>query len=135
MTYARVQQFYAAQMRLLDDGKAEEWAATFTEDGEFGQDRRPAPRRGRLDIGAGLRRAADALAERGAVRRHWLGMLTVDERPDGTLHTRYYALVIETPRGGVAALHLSTAVDDVLVRHGDSYLVRSRYVVHDGHTA
>lgn len=132
--YERVQQFYAVQMRLLDEGRAEEWAATFTEDGEFGQDRRPEPRRGRAEIGGRLRKAADALAARGVVRRHWLGMLAVDPRPDGTVTTRYYALVIETPLGGPSALHLSTAVDDVLVPDGDAFLVRRRYVVHDGWT-
>ncbi|MEV4510287.1 nuclear transport factor 2 family protein [Dactylosporangium sp. NPDC049525] len=132
--YQRVQQFYAVQMRLLDEGRAEEWAATFTEDGEFGQDRRPEPRRGRAEIGGRLRTAADALAARGVLRRHWLGMLAVDPQPDGTVLTRYYALVIETPQGGPSALHLSTAVDDVLVPDGDAFLVRRRYVVHDGWT-
>ena len=101
--YQRVQQFYAVQMRLLDEGRAEEWAATFTEDGEFGQDRRPEPRRGRAEIGGRLRKAADALADRGVVRRHWLGMLAVDPQQDGTVRTRYYALVIETPKGGPSA--------------------------------
>lgn len=34
-TYAAVLQFYARQVQLLDSGRFEEYAATFTADGEF----------------------------------------------------------------------------------------------------
>src|SRR2546423_14033546 len=130
--YSELQQFYARQMQLLDDGEAELWAATFTEDGEFGQDIRPEPRVGRVLIGTRMRAAVERLRESGVTRRHWIGMLAVHPQADGTVHTRYYALVLETPRGGQAAVHLSTACDDVLVRDGDRWLVRSRWITHDG---
>ena len=59
-------------------------------------------------------------------------MLAVYPRPDGTVHTRYYALVLETPHGGQAGVHLSTACEDVLVHDGDGWLVRKRWITHDG---
>lgn len=130
--YQRVQQFYAEHMRLLDEGRADEWAAGFTEDGEFAQDKRPEPRRGREVIAAGLRATAAKLAERGVVRRHWIGMLSVHPQDDATVRTRFYALVIETPAGGQPVLHLSTDCADVLVPDGAGWLIRHRRVHHDG---
>ena len=129
--YNRVQQFYARQMRLLDDGQVAEWAATFTVDGSFAANAHPEPTVGRAAIEAGAGRTVAELASDGVVRRHWLGMLSVEPRADGTLRTRCYALVISTPKGGQAGVHVSTSCDDLLVRSGDTFLVRERYVVRD----
>ncbi|MBB2744979.1 UNVERIFIED_ORG: hypothetical protein FHR35_004828 [Microbispora rosea subsp. rosea] len=129
--YLAVQHFYARQMQLLDDGKADEWAATFTEDAVFAANARPEPVRGRADIAAGARQATEQLALDGLVRRHWLGMLSVDTRSDGTVLARSYALVISTPKGGQAGIHVSTVCADVLVWDGDDLLVRSRHVTRD----
>jgi hypothetical protein len=41
-------------------------------------------------------------------------------------------VVFETPRGGEPRLYLSTTAEDVLERDGDGWLVRSRYITHDG---
>ncbi|MFC4908385.1 SgcJ/EcaC family oxidoreductase [Actinomadura gamaensis] len=121
--YARVQDFYARQMRLLDEGKAEEFAETFTEDGVFAQTTSD-PRHGRDAIAIAFRKAIDR--RDGPRRRHWLGMLSVDEEADGTIRTRYYALVIEGRR-----LHLSTSAEDELIDREGALLVRSRTVSHD----
>jgi 3-phenylpropionate/cinnamic acid dioxygenase small subunit len=53
--YEQVQQFYARQMRCLDEGKVTEWAATFTADGVFAANAHPEPFRGRGAIEAGAR--------------------------------------------------------------------------------
>ncbi|MEU3838500.1 nuclear transport factor 2 family protein [Streptomyces sp. NPDC028635] len=98
--YPRVQQFYAAQVRHLDGFRAEEFAATFTEDGVF--DHRPGtePLVGREAIAGAVlgyqrtRHAADPVQ-----RRHWFNMLEVFPQDDGTLRTEYYALVLHTRPG------------------------------------
>ncbi|MFC4910152.1 nuclear transport factor 2 family protein [Actinomadura gamaensis] len=129
--YQQIQHFYARQLRLLDEGRTAEWAATFEPGGVFDADGLPEPVRGREAIESASRAAAEKLAADGIRRRHWLGMLEVGERPDGTLLARTYALIISTPRGGPAGLHMSTTCDDVLVRDGADLLVRHRRVRRD----
>ncbi|WP_406632006.1 nuclear transport factor 2 family protein [Amycolatopsis sp. WGS_07] len=133
--YAELQQFYSAQMQLLDDGAAEEWARTFTPDGVFEQNVLPQPWKGRDEIAAKMRAAVEKVAAKQLDRRHWIGMVTA--RPDGpgAVRTRYYATVVQTPAGGSAEVHLSTRAEDVLVRSGGSWLVEHRSVWHDGSTA
>ncbi|MEV0264798.1 nuclear transport factor 2 family protein [Streptomyces sp. NPDC050617] len=129
--YQEVQHFYGRQMRYLDEARVTEWAGTFTEDGVFTANAHPQPSTGRAEIAAGARKAADQLAEQGIQRRHWLGMLQVDEQPDGTVRARTYALILSTPRGGQAAVHLSCSCDDVLVRQDGKLLVKHRKVERD----
>jgi 3-phenylpropionate/cinnamic acid dioxygenase small subunit len=129
--YAEVQQFYSRQMRLLDDGQVDGWAETFTADGVFAANAHPEPAVGRAAITAGARQAHAALTEQGIQRRHWLGMLDVEPQPDGTILARSYALILSTPRGGQAAVHLSCTCDDVIVREEGRLLVRERRVSRD----
>ncbi|WP_433170093.1 nuclear transport factor 2 family protein [Actinoallomurus sp. CA-150999] len=129
--YQEVQHFYGRQMRLLDEGAVTAWAETFTEDGVFAANGHPAPSVGRAAIEAGARKAVEALVEQGIQRRHWLGMLEVAERGDGAVVARTYALIVSTPRGGRAAVHLSCTCEDVLVREDGRLLVRHREVNRD----
>ncbi|MEU7040851.1 nuclear transport factor 2 family protein [Streptomyces varsoviensis] len=130
--YQEVQHFYGRQMRYLDEARAVEWSRTFTEDGVFTANAHPQPSTGRTEIAAAARKAADQLAEQGIQRRHWLGMLQVDEQADGTVRARTYALIVSTPRGGQAAVHLSCSCDDLLVRQADgNLLVKHRTVERD----
>ncbi len=130
--YPEILQFYAKHMRLLDEGAAEEWADDFTGDAVFTQNVKPVPWRGRGEIAALMRRGADRLAASGIVRRHWLSMVSIDREDDDTVHTRYYAVIFETPKGGKPSVHLCTTGEDELVRHGDRWLVRYRSIAHDG---
>jgi SnoaL-like domain len=129
--HAEVQHFYARQMRYLDEGAVAEWAGTFVEDGVFAANGHPAPFRGRDEIEAGARKAAQALAAQGIRRRHWLGMIEVAEQPDGTIRADSYALIIATPAGGQAAVQMSTSCSDVLVRRDGGFLVAERQVCRD----
>jgi 3-phenylpropionate/cinnamic acid dioxygenase small subunit len=129
--YQEIQHFYGRQMRCLDSGAVDEWAATFTEDGVFAANAMPEPQRGRSAIVAGARRATEQLAEQGIQRRHWLGMLQVDSQDDGTILARTYALIISTELGGQAEVRLSCTCDDVLVREDGRLLVRHRQVYRD----
>lgn len=127
-----IQHFYARQMQELDAGRSDAWAATFTPDGTFAAPGRPEPVSGREALAKAAAAAAAEHAEQSLVPRHWLGMLTVESRPDGRVLTRCYALVIVTPLGGTPALHRSTVCEDVLVREDSgTWLVEYRRVSRD----
>jgi 3-phenylpropionate/cinnamic acid dioxygenase small subunit len=129
--YEEVTRFYARQMQLLDDGRVTEWAATFTADGVFAANARPEPTTGREAIENSARQATRLLADQGVQDRHWMGMVDVEQRNDGTVSARSYALIIRTPRGGPAGVHLSCTCDDVLVREDGRLLVSDRRVRRD----
>jgi actinorhodin biosynthesis protein ActVIA len=132
--YAQVQQFYARQVALLDDLRAEEFAATFTADAVFAPSPATAPVHGRTAIAAALRSAHERKFGTEPVRRrHWFNMLRVDPGPDGTLRTHYYTLVAVTrPWNPVPVIGPSAVVEDVLV-HDDAglLLTRERRVIPD----
>jgi hypothetical protein len=130
--YQDIQQFYAQQMQALDEGATDEWAATFTPDGEFAAGGLPEPVRGRDAIAAGASKIAGEFADRGVQRRHWLGMLTVTPGPGGSVRARAYALVLEIPAGGDVIARRSTVCDDELVPADGGWLVRRREVTRDG---
>ncbi|GGX79967.1 nuclear transport factor 2 family protein [Streptomyces minutiscleroticus] len=129
---ASVEQFYARHMQLLDDGDAEAWAETFTEDGLFALPGRPEPTRGRAALAEGARRAHTERLASHETHRHWHGMLDIRPQDDGSVHVRCYALVVATPRGGEPRLHRSCVCRDVLVPAGSQWQVRSRRVTRDG---
>lgn len=129
--YSQIEQFYAAQMQLLDDGAVQEWADTFTLDGVFAANAHPEPARGREAIATAAKRTVAELAEQGLVRRHWIGMLSVRGNDDGTVAARSYAVVLQTPKGGQAAIRFSTVCEDVLVRRDGDWQVLDRKVSRD----
>lgn len=116
--HSEIQHFYARQMQLLDAGRTDEWADTFTQDGVFAANGRTAAT-GRPAIRKSAAQTAAQLAEKGVQVRHWLGMADVRPKPDGTLHVSCYALILNTAQGGSPAVHLSTTCEDVLVRAED----------------
>jgi len=129
--YQQVQQFYARQMQLLDDGEVDAWADTFTEDGVFAANAQPEPTVGREAIVAAARKATEQFAAQGIQRRHWLGMVSVTGQEGTTVTARCYALVIETPRGGQSAIRVSTLCEDVLELGPAGPVVRRRDITRD----
>lgn len=129
--YAEVQQFYAWQSHLLDDGAAVEWAETYTADGSFDPPSAPRPVRGRADLAAGVREAAAERARTGETHRHIFSATTVRPQEDGSLLARSYTQVIVTPRGGPPSHYLMCVCEDVLVREGGELKVRQRRVTRD----
>ncbi|SEK75725.1 nuclear transport factor 2 family protein [Streptacidiphilus jiangxiensis] len=131
--YAEVQQFYARQVQLLDAVRAEEFAATFAEDGVFEHSPDSAPASGRAGIAAEVRDFnAKRFAKDPVQRRHWFNMLVVEEQPDGSLHTQFYALVMMTRPGElVPVIAPSCVVRDVLVREDGALRTRRRKVSQD----
>jgi len=130
-TYYEIQDFYARQMQLLDQGYTEEWARTFTENGVFAANVQPEPVRTRSAIAAGAAAASAELSAQGIRRRHWLGMVSARPRPDGTVSAHCYALVIITPRGGKPSIGASTSCDDILIREDGDWKVQVRTVMRD----
>jgi hypothetical protein len=131
--YTGVQQFYARQMGLLDDGRPDDWADTFTEDAVFQEaSRLDEPLRGREAIRASSRARKVRLEEAKIDFRHWLGMLEVTPEADGSLRARSYALAMRTQRGGPLEVFASVVCRDHLVPVDGSWQVRVRDLRHDG---
>ncbi|MEE1840028.1 nuclear transport factor 2 family protein [Streptomyces sp. NPDC007076] len=129
--YPQIQQFYAHQMQLFDSHEAERWAGTFTEDAVFDVPTLDEPVRGRTALASNVRRNEAQQARSGERFRHWIGMLDLRPRGDGTLHTRCYALVYVTPGQGRSAVHRVCVMEDVLVRSRGKWRVRHRVVTRD----
>ncbi|MET8944913.1 nuclear transport factor 2 family protein [Streptomyces sp. NPDC004542] len=131
LRYAEVQWFYARQMQQLDLGKAGPWARTFTEDAVFDVPTLPEPVRGRAGLVAAVERAHARLAEAGERHRHFMGMVDVLERADGTLDVRSYTTVYASVAGGVSRVHRVCVCEDVLVRVDGELRVAHRKVTRD----
>ncbi|MEU9336272.1 nuclear transport factor 2 family protein [Streptomyces sp. NPDC048290] len=130
--YTEVQQFYARHIQLLDEGRAEDAAATFTEDASLvSPPKIPEPIQGRDRLAAGLRTAADELAAEGVRYRRCHTMMAVETRPDDRLFVRAYVQVIRTRRGGEATLHAMCVCEDILVREDGELKVQERVVTRD----
>jgi EmrB/QacA subfamily drug resistance transporter len=130
--HLRVEDFYVRRLKALDRGDADAWSRTFTENGSFSTNVRVGATHGRAAIRDEVARAHAGLVQRSAHRRHWLGMLSVDERGDGTVHTSFYALVYEVAHGGVAALSASTTGESLLEQADDGrFLVREEKIRRD----
>lgn len=134
--YADVQQFYATQALLLDRGLHDEdtlwrWARTFVEDGSFWINFAPKPAVGWEQIVNAITASTQHVRERNILRRHWFSMLAVYPQQDGTLRTRYYALVIATEPGGMPRIDASTVTLDTLVHIDGTLRTRSRRVLRD----
>jgi actinorhodin biosynthesis protein ActVIA len=138
--YIEVQEFYARQIRLHDTGRIEEWAATFTEDGqiqhlpEHAVDHRVGKSliRGRAELADAMKKIVKRLAEDKIQQRHWYTTMTVEPRDDGAIETSFYAVVNWIKRGGKPVPEVHTHARDVLVRDGNGNLrVHSRTLKHD----
>ncbi|ATZ29781.1 nuclear transport factor 2 family protein [Streptomyces lavendulae] len=131
--YTQVQQFYARQMGLLDDGFPDAWADTFTEDAVFQEaSRLDEPLRGRDAIRDSSRARKKRLEAEEIDFRHWLGMLDVRPQADGSLHARSYALAMRTRRGGELDIFASVVCHDRLVSVEGAWQVAERDLHHDG---
>lgn len=128
--YHQVQNFYARQMQLLDSGRVEEWAETFTEDGVFETDTAGSTT-GREAISRAAGTAQEALRAKGIRHRHWLGMVDVRADGENRLEVRSYALVLAIALGRPATVHVSTTCDDELVQEDGRWRVRRRVVHRD----
>lgn len=125
-TLVLVHQLYGGQSHCIDEGRARDWADTFTPDGEFHSPSYPAPVTGTEAL---TRFAADFAAQPG-VTRHVLTNIHVAPSGDGLL-VRAYLQIVRTLPGGPAELLRQTAITDHLVRHAGTWRIRRREVRRD----
>lgn len=131
--YAQVQQFYAGQVRTLDEMRADAFAASFTEDGVF--DHRPGaePLVGHAAISGAVRAYQETKHAVDPVqRRHWFNMVQVFPQDDGSIRTEYYAVVYQTrPNVSEPLVGPSCSVTDVLVLEDGELRTKFRKVSPD----
>jgi len=125
-----IQQYYAVQMRCLDNGDADGFAATFTEDAVFVHDPGETVE-GRSAIAAATKINVARVREARTVRRHWFGMMIIEPDSDSQIRTQYTAITTSTMADGTTALGTGSLVEDVLVRHGGQLSTASRTVHSD----
>ncbi|GAA2719544.1 MULTISPECIES: nuclear transport factor 2 family protein [Streptomyces] len=126
-----IQQFYARHMQLLDDGAAEQWARTFTDDAVFAAPSLREPVRGREAIAAGARAAAEGRAGAGEVHRHWVGMTTLGPGVRDGIEAVSYVQILAVGRQGPPRVHLSCVMRDRLVRQDGELRVAERRITRD----
>ena len=88
--------------------------------------------RGREALAAGVRAAHAARLADGEQHRHWHGMVSVREEPEGAVVARCYALILATPAGGTLRPHLSCVCEDRFVAEDGRLLLAERRVRRDG---
>jgi 3-phenylpropionate/cinnamic acid dioxygenase small subunit len=128
--YSQVEQFYAFQMQVIDDGDAAGWAATFVEDGVFTSNGMPEPVVGRDRLTAEAADTVARLSDAGTARRHIVSNVRIEQVSPDLLRVTSYVPVIDTT-DGVAVLRTSTVMRDELVRGATGWLVRHREVSRD----
>jgi 3-phenylpropionate/cinnamic acid dioxygenase small subunit len=130
-TFVEVQQLYARQSHLIDSGRAQEWARTFTEDGEFHSPSYPEPVIGAEALRAFAERFTEEAASAGQVRRHVLTNVFAQPGRNGELQVSAYLQVIATTVTGVTTILRFTTCHDRLVREGRGWRIARREVRRD----
>ncbi|MEO9322478.1 nuclear transport factor 2 family protein [Nocardioides sp. C4-1] len=130
---SELERFYARQSRLIDDGNAVGWAATFTADGVFDSPSYPRPARGTDELVAFARGFHDSCVEQATRLRHVVTNVdvvgydaTADPAPDlapdqiaDEVEVRAYLQIVATPAGQDSRLVRLTTITDRLVRRAD----------------
>ncbi|WP_051342883.1 nuclear transport factor 2 family protein [Pseudonocardia spinosispora] len=128
--HCQIEQFYAAQMQVLDGGDAASWAVTFAEDGVFTSNGMPDPVVGRAALESAAVDTIARLNGQGITRRHFVSNVRIESISDGVVQVASYVPVIDTV-DGVASLRTSTVMRDQLVRSEAGWLIRHRTVTRD----
>ncbi|MEI4742915.1 nuclear transport factor 2 family protein [Rhodococcus erythropolis] len=126
-----IQQLYGHQSHCIDSGRQQDWAQTFTDNGEFHSPSYPEPVVGFDDLAAFAARfhaAAEAVDE---VHRHVLTNLVVEAVDESALAVRGYLQIVATARGGESRLVRMTTIDDRVVRVGEEWKIARRTVSRD----
>lgn len=128
--YPRVQQFYAAQMQLLDERDFAGYAGTFTQDAEFAHTPGQPPARTRPGILESLTDFHRRFADDPMQRRHCVSMIDLKPADGGALGSTAYCLVVKV-RPGEAPAFVSCVMHDVLLEMEGRLLTRSRHITYD----
>src|SRR5690606_10035149 len=126
-----VHQLYGFQSHYIDNGRAADWAATFTVAGEFHSPSYPEPVAGRAaltDFARGFYAAARAAHE---IHLHVVTNLAIRQLDAATLEAGAYLQIVATPRGERSLLVRMTTFVDRLERTGDGWAIAHRRVSRD----
>ncbi|MFD0900475.1 nuclear transport factor 2 family protein [Actinomadura sediminis] len=127
---SQIEQFYAEQMALLDEGDAGSWVNTFVDDGVFVPPGGAPEVKGRSALLAGTEATVARLAEAGTVRRHVLTNLNLVALVEGGAQVTAYVLIVDSA-AGESRITTSTVMRDQLVSDGRRWYVARRAVSRD----
>lgn len=119
----------ARQSQAIDEGDAEGWAATYTEDGSFHSPTYGDPVVGREAMVAFAKKVHAGFIAEGIQQRHWVNNTVIDQDA-GT--ARSYALIVRTNSEGEASIlrHITT-LDHLVYGEDGELRMRSRTVTRD----
>lgn len=127
--YIEVKNFYARQMRVLDDLDIERFTATFTEDGSVAHPHRGEKVEGREAMRAKMKSMLPMYE--GLVTRHWFDHFLIEQDGDDGLRVTYYSLVTQTGTEDVVRFFSSSSVEDRMVRVDGELRIRERVIHRD----
>ncbi|MFE7645773.1 nuclear transport factor 2 family protein [Streptomyces phaeoluteigriseus] len=129
--YVEVKNFYARQMRVLDDLDIEQFTATFTEDGSVAHPHRGEKVEGREAMRAKMTSMLPMYE--GLVTRHWFDHFLIEPTGgagDDGLRVTYYSLVTQSNAEEEVRFFSSSSVEDRLVRDEKGELRIRERVIH-----
>ncbi|MEU5280215.1 nuclear transport factor 2 family protein [Streptomyces asoensis] len=127
--YIEVKNFYARQMRVLDDLDIERFTATFTEDGSVAHPHRGEKVEGREAMRAKMKSMLPMYE--GLVTRHWFDHFLIEETEGDGLRVTYYSLVTQTNTKDEVHFFSSSSVEDQMVREEGELRIRERVIHRD----
>lgn len=127
--HEEIRDFYARQMRAVDNLQIEEYIQTFAEDGWIDHSHRGDKQVGHEVMRAKLNEALPRY--KGVVPRHWFDHLVIDPNPDGTIGVTYISLVTLTQPDGKIVFEPTFTIEDVLVWVDGKLKTQSRYIIKD----
>lgn len=130
-TVVEIHHLYARQSHLIDSGRAEEWARTFQEQGEFRSPTYPEPVVGHPALRAFAERFVANAAAAGEVHRHVVTNVVVERADAEEADARAYLQVLATSASGGTRVLRFTTLHDRLRREGATWLVGRREVRRD----
>ncbi|GGL39692.1 nuclear transport factor 2 family protein [Nocardia jinanensis] len=130
-TIAAVHQLYGFQSGHIDNGRAADWAATFTPTGEFRSPSYPEPVTGAAALTEFARAFDEAARAADEVHRHVVTNIAIRRLDSSTLEVAAYLQIIATPRGAVPRLVRMTTIEDRLEHDDGRWSVARRRVSRD----
>jgi len=129
-TAAAVRNLYARQAHLIDSGQHDDWAHTFTPDGQF-----HSPTYGQPAIGyeqlAGISKAFSQAAQKSGERhRHLVDNIWVVECDETRAQVRAYLSIVATKEAGETRILRIVTLDDQLAMTKQGWQVSRRMVTY-----